>query len=255
MAGGFAGKVALVTGAASGIGLATARELAASGAARLLMVDRDAARLEAVEIAGAELVRLAGDVTDERFWHGIAHQLAEVELAVVNAGIATGGTIAELSFAEWRRTLSVNVDGAFLTMRAVLRAMVAIGKGGAVVATSSISGVKAEPGTAAYGCSKAGLIQLARVAAKEGAAHRIRVNAIAPGGVETPIWDGMAFFDGMVEQFGSREAAFAEMARMATPLGRYATPEEIARQIAFLLSDDAAFITGALLTSDGGYSL
>jgi NAD(P)-dependent dehydrogenase (short-subunit alcohol dehydrogenase family) len=255
MAGGLAGKVALITGAASGIGLATARALAAGGAGRLLLVDRDAASLEAVQIAGAYLVRLGGDVTDEGFWDRSASQLAEVELAVVNAGIATGSPIADLSFAEWRRTLSVNLDGAFLTMRAVLRAMIAGGKGGAVVATASISGIKAEPGTAAYGCSKAGLIQLARVAAKEGAPHRIRVNAIAPGGVETPIWDGMAFFDGMVQQLGSREAAFAEMAKVATPLGRYATPEEIARQIAFLLSDDAAFITGAVLTSDGGYSL
>ncbi len=255
MAADFAGKVGLVTGAASGIGLATAQELAARGAARLLLVDLEAVRLDSVQIGGVELVRLPGDVTDEGFWNRTADQLRGIDLAVVNAGIATGGPITELSFEEWRRTLSVNLDGAFLTMRAVLRAMTAGGKPGAVVATASVSGLKAEPGTAAYGCSKAALIQLVRVAAKEAAAQGIRVNAIAPGGVTTPIWDGMAFFDGMVEQFGSREAAFAEMAKMATPLGRYATPEEIARQIAFLLSDDAAFITGAVLTSDGGYSL
>jgi NAD(P)-dependent dehydrogenase (short-subunit alcohol dehydrogenase family) len=115
--------------------------------------------------------------------------------------------------------------------------------------------VKAEPGTAAYGCSKAALIHLVRVAAKEGAARGIRVNAIAPGGVDTPIWDGLQFFADMVEQAGSREGAIAEMGKLATPLGRYASATEIARQIAFLLSDDAAFITGAVLTSDGGYSL
>jgi len=255
MANGFAGKVALITGAASGIGLATAQELAGRGAARLLLVDKDADRLEAVRIEGAECVPLAGDVSDEAFWNGSADRLAEIDLALVNAGIATGGPISELSFAEWRRTLSVNLDGAFLTLRAALRAMVAGGKQGAIVATASVSGLKAEPGTAAYGCSKAGLIQLVRVAAKEVAAQGIRVNAIAPGGVTTPIWDGMAFFDGMVEELGSREAAFAAMAKLATPLGRYAEPEEIARQIAFLLSENAAFITGAVLTSDGGYSL
>jgi NAD(P)-dependent dehydrogenase (short-subunit alcohol dehydrogenase family) len=255
MAGDFAGKVALITGAASGIGLATARELAARGAARLVLVDRDEQRLEAVLIEGAECVLLPGDVSDEAFWDGAADRLEGVDVALVNAGIATGAPIAELSFAEWRRTLAINLDGAFLTMRAVLRAIGAGGRPGAVVATASVSGLKAEPGTAAYGCSKAALIHLVRVAAKEVAGQGIRVNAIAPGGVTTPIWDGMAFFDEMVEQLGGREAAFAAMAKLATPLGRYAGAEEIARQIAFLLSDDAAFITGAVLTSDGGYSL
>jgi NAD(P)-dependent dehydrogenase (short-subunit alcohol dehydrogenase family) len=132
----------------------------------------------------------------------------------VNARIATCAPIADLSFDEWKRTLSVNLDGAFLTVRAVLRAMIARGKPGAIVATASVSGLKAEPGTAAYGASKAALIQLVRVAAMEAAPHRIRVNAIAPGGVTTPLWDGMAFFAGMVEQLGSREAAFAEMEKM-----------------------------------------
>jgi len=255
MKGDFNGKVALVTGAASGIGLATARELARRGSGRLLLVDRDVARLDGAEIPGAEIVRLPGDVAEEAFWDSIADELAEVQLAVVNAGVATGSTIGETSFAEWRRTLRTNLDGAFLTMRATMRAMIPRGKGGAVVAAASISGVKAEPGTAAYGSSKAALIQLARVAAKEGAPHNIRVNAIAPGGVMTPVWDGVPFFDEMVERLGGRDAAFAELGTIATPLGRFASSEEIARQIAFLLGDDAAFITGAVLTSDGGYSL
>jgi 2-keto-3-deoxy-L-fuconate dehydrogenase len=96
---------------------------------------------------------------------------------------------------------------------------------------------------------------LMRVAAKEVAADGIRVNAIAPGGVDTPIWDGVPFFEQLVASEGSRKAAIDAMAKMATPLGRYATAEEIAGQIAFLLSDAAATITGAVLTSDGGYSL
>jgi NAD(P)-dependent dehydrogenase (short-subunit alcohol dehydrogenase family) len=116
--------------------------------------------------------------------------------------------------------------------------------------------LKAEPGTAAYGASKAGVIQLARVAAKEGAAQGIRVNAIAPGGVDTRIWDGLPFFQGLIEQHGGdRAAAMRAMAGMATPLGRYATADEIAAQIGFLLSDAAATITGTVLVSDGGYTL
>jgi NAD(P)-dependent dehydrogenase (short-subunit alcohol dehydrogenase family) len=98
------------------------------------------------------------------------------------------------------------------------------------------------------------MIQLARVAAKEVAGRRIRVNAIAPGGVETPVWDAVPMFADRAREVG-RDAAFAELAAMATPLGRYATAEEIAEQIAFLLSDKAATITGSVLVSDGGYTL
>jgi 2-keto-3-deoxy-L-fuconate dehydrogenase len=94
-----------------------------------------------------------------------------------------------------------------------------------------------------------------RVAAKEGAPRRVRVNAVAPGGVETPIWHGVPFFVDLVKQHGSERAAFDAMAAMATPLGRYAQPEEVAAQIAFLLSDAARSITGAVLTVDGGYTL
>jgi NAD(P)-dependent dehydrogenase (short-subunit alcohol dehydrogenase family) len=129
------------------------------------------------------------------------------------------------------------------------------GRGGTIVATASAAGLKPEPGVAAYGASKAALIHLVKVAAKEGAARNIRVNAIAPGGVETPIWDGLPFFEDLVRSTGTREAAFAKMATIATPLGRYAKPEEIAEQIAFLLSEASALITGATLVSDGGYTL
>ncbi len=250
----FQGKTALITGAASGIGLATAKELAMLGVRRLVLVDIDGDALEAVEL-DCEAVKLVGDIADEQLWETSAEHIAAVDLALVNAGISTAGAIADLDFAEWRRTLSVNLDGAFLTLRATLRAMQAHGRNGAIVNMASIGGIKPEPGTAAYGTSKAGLIHLTRVAAKEYAGQNIRVNAIAPGGVKTPLWDGMAFFDDLVEEKGNREAAFEAMAKMATPMGRYATPGEIARHIAFLLSDDAAHITGAVLTSDGGYSL
>ena len=136
---------------------------------------------------------------------------------------------------------------------AAMRAM--RNSGGSIVLTASASGLKAEKGIAAYGASKAALIHLARIAAKEGAAARIRVNSIAPGGVETPIWSEMPFFADLVASTGSEEAAYGAMAGAATPLGRFAKPEEIAEQIAFLLSDCAATITGSCLVADGGYSL
>jgi 2-keto-3-deoxy-L-fuconate dehydrogenase len=247
----FASRAALVTGAASGIGAACASWLAEHGIARLVLVDRDEARLAALALP-CEVTAFTGDVADPALWERIEAEAGPLDHAVLNAGIAAGGPIAELSFEEWRRVLAVNLDGAFLSLRTALRLM---RDGGSAVLTASVSGLKAEPGTAVYGASKAAVIQLAKVAAKENAPRGIRINAIAPGGVDTPIWDDLDFFKGLVAQTGSRAAAIEAMARMATPLGRYAMPEEIAGQIGFLLSDMARNVTGTVLVSDGGYTL
>lgn len=242
----------LITGAASGIGRACA-ELFASKGHELVLVDIGDLTDPVAGHPGT--TRINGDVSSEAFWTEAEPMLSGLTHAVINAGVSSGGPIDQLDFAEWRRVMSVNLDGAFLTLRAALRAINASSGPRALVLTASVSGIKPEPGVAAYGSSKAAVIQLARVAAKEVASEGIRVNAIAPGGVDTPIWDGMPFFEDLVASEGSRDAAMQAMAKMATPLGRYATAEEIAAQIAFLLSDDAATITGAVLTSDGGYSL
>lgn len=242
----LSGKSVLITGAASGIGLATARLIASEGASRLITVDLAPASLECAD-CGIE--QLTGDVADESFWSSA--DLGRIDHAVINAGIAATAPVAELDFAEWRRILRVNLDGAFLSLRS---ALAAICDGGSIVTVASAAGIKPERGIAAYAASKAGVIQLTKVAAKEAAARGVRVNTIAPGGVETPIWDAVPMFADRAREVG-RDTAFRELAAMATPLGRYAKPEEIAAQIVFLLSDQAATITGAVLVSDGGYTL
>ena len=249
--GNFADQAALVTGAASGIGAACTRWLDANGIAELVLVDIDEAALDAITVE-CETRRFAGDVADPVLWQRIENELHGLDFAVLNAGIADAGPIAEIDFAAWRKLMAVNLDGMMLSLRCALRIMQPQGSG-SVVMTASAGGLKAEPGTAAYGASKAAVIQMAKVAAREAAPFGVRVNAIAPGGVDTPIWNAVPMFGEMVAQAGSREAAIAEMGRIATPLGRYASADEIAAQIGFLLSDTAATITGAVLVSDGGY--
>lgn len=201
----------------------------------------------------------AQDVADEAAWATTAAQIGErfgrLDLAVVNAGVAGGGAIVDYSFAEWRRILAANLDGAFLTLRASMRLMQQGQRGGAIVVVASAAAVKAESRTSAYAASKAGVLQLARVAAKEGAGDRIRVSSVLPGGVTTPIWRTVPFFQDLVGQTGSEEAAFEAMAGMATPLGPYATADEVADQIVWLLSDRTAAMTGSAVLIDGGYVL
>jgi NAD(P)-dependent dehydrogenase (short-subunit alcohol dehydrogenase family) len=246
----FANKTILITGAGSGIGAATATRLANNGARKLILVDKDEERVRDFAFSlPCERALLIGDVADPALWR--TADLTGLTHTVVNAGIASAGPIDALELDEWRRVMSANLDGAFLTLQAAMRS---IASGGSIVVTASASGLKAERGTAAYAASKAGVIQLARVAAKEGAQQGIRVNAIAPGGVETPIWDAFPMFADRAAEIG-RDLAFAEMAAMATPLKRWAKPEEIAAQIAFLLSDDCASVTGTVFVSDGGYTI
>lgn len=245
----FAGRTIMVTGAASGIGRATALALAAAGAARLILIDRDGDGLARLDLAFAQVDRHVGDVADPLFWDRPPSE--PIDHAVIAAGIAGSATIVDCSFADWRRTLAVNLDGTFLALRHAMRAIPAAG---AIVLVASASGVKAEAGIAAYAASKAGVLQLARVAAKEGAGRKLRVNAIAPAGVETPIWHGVPAFAAIAAEQGEA-AAFRAMAAHATPLARFATAPEIAGQILFLLSDACGYVTGQTFVSDGGYTL
>lgn len=254
--------VTLITGAASGIGAACARDLAQRSKGGLLLVDHDDAALAAVadglDQPPERVSTLAFDVADADRWAQAAKfiesQYGRLDWAIVNAGVAHSAPIAETDLVDWRRVMSTNLDGAFLTLRTVMPLMSRNAQGGAIVVTASAAAIKAEPGVGAYAASKAGLLQLMRVAAKEGAPNNIRVNAIAPGGVETPMWSTMPWFADLVRETGSERAAFDKIAGMATPLARYAGAEDIARLIIMLLSENAP-ITGATLVVDGGYTL
>ncbi|MEL7728846.1 SDR family oxidoreductase [Citromicrobium bathyomarinum] len=246
----FTGRTALITGAASGIGAATARWLDQQGIARLILIDLDGDGLNKLDLS-CEVETHAADVADEAFWQGLEPKLDRLDHAVVNAGIGTGGQIAELDFAEWRRVMAINLDGAFLTLSTALRAMRNAGGGSAVV-TASVTGIKPVPGIGAYGVSKAAVAHMARIAAAENAGHSIRINAIAPGGVDTAIWNSPELQAQFAEH--GREAVIAQMGQ-TTPRGRFATADELARDIGYLLSDASANVTGTVLTSDGGYTL
>lgn len=250
---------ALITGAASGIGAATARRLADEGVDGLVLTDLDADALKALEAEiardGLEVLALSFDAGEPHAWadaeDAARQRFGGIDKLVANAGIGAAASLTDMTFEDWRRVQRVNLDGVFLTLKHGLRLM---RDGGAAVVVASVNGIKPEPGTAAYGASKAGAIQLARVAAKEQVGRGVRVNAVCPGGVETPIWDAVPMFSQMAQAVG-REQAFEKLAGHATPMKRFAAAEEIAGAIAWLLSDEARYMTGSVVVSDGGYSL
>ncbi|MEM6584579.1 MAG: SDR family oxidoreductase [Pseudomonadota bacterium] len=248
----FEGRIALVTGAASGIGAACAKALAARGAAKLFLNDVNADGIAALKL-DCEVVPVIGSVADEAMWDALQPQLAGLDHAVVNAGIGGFGAVADLEFSEWRKVMDINLDGAFLTLRAALRAIKANGKvaGGSAVIKGSSTGVKPVPMIGPYGPAKAAVAHMARIAAMENASANIRVNAIAPGGVDTAIWEDGEDFQRSVEAVG-RDKTIARMAK-TTPLRRFATSDEIADTILYMLNDPN--ITGHVLVTDGGFTL
>ncbi len=244
----------LITGAASGIGAATARLLAARGeAVSLTLVDQADAGLKALTagLGAADWKSVTMDVSDPEAWARLDLEGAAFTGAVLCAGVSDAGLVSDMSFEAWRRVLSVNLDGAFLSLQAALQNCV---DGASIVAVASASGHKAAPMTAAYGASKAGLSQLVKVAALEGAARSVRVNAVAPGGVKTPMFSDQDFFEDFKAEHGGEDGAWAALGE-TVPLGRFAEADEVAGMIGFLLGPQSATMTGAVLNCDGGYGL
>ncbi|WP_431301606.1 SDR family NAD(P)-dependent oxidoreductase [Sediminicoccus sp. BL-A-41-H5] len=241
----LAGKVALVTGGASGIGRATALAMAGEGA-RVLVADRDGAARTAAAIvqAGGEARAIAADVTDEADVAAMVRAAVEtfgaLHCAFNNAGVAPAEPqpLAGISAGEWARVINVNLTGVFLCMRHEIAAMTS---GGAIVNTASIAGRIALPKAGAYVAAKHGVIGLTRAAALDHAKDGIRVNAICPGYVETPL-----------AHRGIERRRDAILARV--PLGRIGTVEEIAAMVVFLCSDRASFVTGEAIAVDGGHT-
>ncbi len=254
----FEKRTALVSGAASGIGRATAKALAAEGAF-VFCADKnlDGTRRTAGQ-AGSRAVAVELNVADEASWEtairGILSRRGKLDVLVNCAGISEAGKVSEVRLEDWRRVLAVNLDGAFLGIKHGIRAM--RDSGGAIVNVSSASGLRPAPGAAAYSVSKAALCMLSRTAAKEcrDANLPIRVNTVCPGGVKTPMWSSMPFFRELAKKAGSTGKAFESLAA-GVPGGRFSEPEDIAGAILFLASDEAGFITGVDLISDGGFVL
>ncbi len=239
------GKAAVITGAAAGIGAATAARFASDGA-WLVLTDVDgeglAATAQRLREAGADVVEVVGDVADEAHCEEAVARCVEaygvIDVLVANAGVVVPGSILDLSVEEWDRIHAIDARGMFLSCRAAIARMK--DRGGSIVCLSSISGLAGQERQAAYGPAKFVASGLAKHLAVEWAHAGIRVNAVAPGTIAT-------------ESVLRLSKEYTEGLRAQHPLGRLGEPAEVAAAIAFLASDEASFITGVVLPVDGGY--
>jgi NAD(P)-dependent dehydrogenase (short-subunit alcohol dehydrogenase family) len=249
----FGHQSALVAGGSTGIGLAAARRLL-DGGARVAICSHDEATLAPAiaQLEGhGEAIAVRADVTSAADMQSLVEAAQStfggIDHLVFAAGIQTYGSVVDTPEEVWERTLAVNLKGAYLAARAAIPAMIAQG-GGAIVLVSSVQGMACQTNVAAYAASKGGLNALTRAMALDHAAQKIRVNAVCPGSVDTPMLRRSAeLFKGA----GTVQQTLADWGR-SHPVGRIASPEEIADVIAFLLSPAAAFITGETLRVDGG---
>lgn len=238
MNGRLAGKVAVVTGGASGIGLATARRFAAEGA-RVVIGDVDATRLATVA-ADLGVVGLPCDVRDEAAVEALVAAAVDrfggLDLAFANAGTGSFAPLTDVDAADWMRVVEVNLLGPVLTIKHSARVM---RDGGSIVITASLNAVQPAAGMSAYCCTKAAAAMLAQVAAMELGPRRIRVNAIGPGLVRTGLTEGMYHMPGIVEDFDEN-----------APVATETTADDVAALVAFLASDESASISGTLQLID-----
>lgn len=254
-------KVALVTGAASGIGRATAILFAREGATIIAADVNDAGAAETVSRILGEDGKASHhhlDITCEDQWISLIQHIQQnhghLDVLVNSAGISWAKAVTEMTLDEWHKVLAVNLDSVFLGTKHGLLLMQRAGEG-SIINLSSASGIKASPGASAYCSSKAALDMFSRVAALESAqlGHNIRINSVSPGGVMTPMWENMGFWQDLKSSSGSDEASWKAISE-GVPLKRFASPEEIAQAILYLASDDSRFVTATNLIIDGGYS-
>jgi len=255
------GQVAIVTGAASGIGRVIALRLSREGAA-LVAADLDGKGTEDLvkEIVSQEKKGLAIQVDVsvekdvERMVRESIEKFGQIDILVNNAGVGSAGLIVDHSEEDWERCLRVNLKGTFLSSRAVAREMIPR-KRGRIVNISSIAGKQGEEFIGGYCVSKFGVIGLTQVMAKELARHGITVNAVCPGYVWTPMWEGLArWFQENFPSLGGKSLReiFETRVKSVTPLRRPQSPEDIASLVAFLVSEEARNITGQAINVDGG---
>jgi NAD(P)-dependent dehydrogenase (short-subunit alcohol dehydrogenase family) len=253
----FEGQVALITGGASGLGLAVARQLATEGA-RLLLVDwdEDALRLATETLAGRghEVESVRGDVSDPQTATAAVERagsrFGRLDILFNNAGIdpLRARSVLETEIADWDRVIDVNVRSAYLMSRAAIPLMRA-GGGGAIVNTASVAGIRPGGDEAAYSVSKAAIVSLTATLALDFAADGIRANCVCPGFME------MVMTDRRRELTEAQQAARAVAGAARVPLGRQGTYEEVAKAVLFLAGPDASYVTGAALVVDGGMLL
>ena len=250
------GKVAIVTGAASGIGAHCAETLARAGA-KVVATDIDRAGGEdiarKIAAAGLEALFLDQDVTDEARWPQIIAaaqaRFGRLDIMVANAGIGLMVPLEEMSLADWRQQQAINLDGVFLAVKHAIPPMRRAG-GGSIILMSSVAGLRGAAGLAGYCATKGGVRLLAKAAALEVASANIRVNSVHPGIIDTPIWGKLNPSTG-----GDRRNAPMDpntRARFAVPLGSAGDAQDIADGVLFLASDAAHYVTGSELVIDGG---
>jgi 2-keto-3-deoxy-L-fuconate dehydrogenase len=255
MAGRLDGKVALITGGASGIGLATAERFVDEGAA-VVLADKQAETVENIaalfRATGGRVQAVVTDVTrSAEVRHAVeaaVSHFGRLDILFANAGIGYSGAIVDATDDDWDEVMAVNAKGVFLCARESIRQMLAQDPlGGSIVINGSISGLAGIPGQAPYAPSKGAVVQLTRQLAVEYASRGIRVNCVCPGTVDTPVLRrGMAM--------SGDPDGFLAMLVAGHPIGRIGRAEEIAAAVAFLASEDASFVTGAILPVDGGYT-
>lgn len=243
-------KVAIVTGAGSGIGEAAARTFAREGAKVVLVGRREPplqANADTIRAAGGEALIIVGDVSQsvdaDAIVRGAVAQFGQLDYVFNNAGIqGRGGPIIDMQEASFDELIAINLKGPWLMTRAALRVMIPAGRGGVIVNTSSFLSTAATVGTSAYSASKAGLDAMIRALALEAGPHGIRINNVNPGVIDTPML--RAHGDEIIPPLAARAA-----------LGRVGTPDDIADTVVWLCTDAARFITGQSLLVDGGFTI